>query len=125
MLTEKVSSILNENNDEEGIALVIIKSLLTYYSVHTFTDNTFQDNYPDYLHMIFRKWNFRFIDKDKLLSYKDSIESTVSNTIYNDLSQYIHPDEILMAYGWEETELSKMMTYLFDKGEVFPILSTM
>jgi len=123
MLTEEVSSILNEHNDEEGIASVIIKSLLTYYSVNTFTDNDFKGNYPGYLHMIFRKWHFTFINEDRLLSYRDDIERTVLHVIYNDISQSVHADEVVMAYGCENTELSKMLTYLFDEKALLPILS--
>jgi len=73
--------------------------------------------------MILRKWHFSFVNQDRLLSCKDDIERTVLHVIYNNISQSVHADEVMMAYGWENTALSAMLTYLFDEKALLSMLS--
>lgn len=45
MLKNEITAILNIHNDEDGIANIITKSLICYYSVNGISHDQFQDNY--------------------------------------------------------------------------------
>lgn len=53
MLKNEINEILNIHTDEDGIANVITKSLIRYYLVNGISHDQFQNNYLNYLRMIF------------------------------------------------------------------------
>ncbi|VAN83988.1 hypothetical protein [Klebsiella variicola] len=122
MLKNETNIILNIHNDEDGIVSVIEKSLIRYYSVNGFHHNQFQDNYLNYLKRIFSGYPFPFLDKEKLLSCKDQIFSTVMAIVREDLLKKVEPDEIYLACQWQPKALEKVLAELFDNRLLLSII---
>lgn len=123
MLRNEVDTILNEYNDEDGIDNVIIETLVRYYSVNGFHHDQFQDNYLKYLKRILSKHQFFFLDKEKLLSYKDQVFSTVMAIVRGDLLEKIEPDELYQSSQWQPEALETILTELFGNRLILSIIS--
>lgn len=94
MLKNEINEKLNIHTDEDSIANVITKSLIRYYSVNGYHYDQFQDNYLNYLRMIFSGRRFHFLDKEKLLSCKDQSLSTVMVAVREDLTGKTGTEEL-------------------------------
>lgn len=123
MLNKETAAILNEYNDVDGITNVITESLIRYYSVNGISHDQFQDDYQDYLRMIFSGRRFRFLDKEKLLSCKDQILSTVMRTVRDDLMEKVQPEELYQSSMWQPEALETVLAELFDNRLILSIIS--
>lgn len=123
MLKNEINEILNIHNDEYGIANVITKSLIRYYSVNGISHDQFQDNYMNYLRMIFSGRRFHFLDKEKLLSCKDQTLSTVMVAVREDLIGKTGTEELYMSSMWQPEALEAVLVELFDNRHILTIIS--
>lgn len=123
MLNKEINAILNIHNDEDGIANVITKSLIRYYSVNGISHDQFQDNYLNYLRMIFSGRRFHFLDKEKLLSCKDQILSTVMVAVREDLIGKTGTEELYLSSMWQPEALEAVLVELFDNRHILTIIS--
>ncbi|WP_437616240.1 hypothetical protein [Erwinia sp. V71] len=123
MLNKEINAILNIHNDEDGIASVITESLIRYYSVNGISHDQFQNNYLNYLRMIFSGRQFHFLDKEKLLSYKDQILSTVLPIVRDDLMEKVQPEELFQSSQWQPEPLPALLVELFDNRQILSIVS--
>ncbi|WP_210530544.1 hypothetical protein [Pantoea ananatis] len=116
MLKNEINEILNIHTDEDSIANVITKSLIRYYSVNGYHYDQFQDNYLNYLRMIFSGRRFHFLDKEKLLSCKDQIFSAVMTTVRKDLTDVLGSDEVYQSCQWQPKALEMILAELLITG---------
>lgn len=123
MLKNEINEILNIHTDEDGIANVITKSLIRYYSVNGYHYDQFQDNYLNYLRMIFSGRRFHFLDKEKLLSCKDQILSTVMVAVREDLTGKTGTEEFYLSSMWQPAVLEAVLVELFDNRQLLTIIS--
>lgn len=123
MLKNEINEILNIHTDEDSIANVITKSLIRYYSVNGYHYDQFQDNYLNYLRMIFSGRRFHFLDKEKLLSCKDQILSTVMVAVREDLTGKIGTEELYLSSMWQPEALEAVMAELFDNKQLLAIIN--
>ncbi|MGR7334769.1 hypothetical protein ACU6ZE_00460 [Klebsiella aerogenes] len=123
MLNKEVASILDQYNNEDGIACLIAASLIRYYSVNGISHDQFQDDYQNYLRMIFSGRRFRFLDKEKLLSCKDQILSTVMAAVCEDLTDAAGSDEVYLSLKWQPEALEAVLVELFDNRQILSIIS--
>lgn len=123
MINREINAILNIHNDEDGIISVITESLIRYYSVNGFNHDQFQDNYLNYLRRIFAGHQFYFLDKEKLLSYKDQIFSTVMAIVRDDLLEKVEPEELYQSCQWQPEALEAILAELFDNRQILSIIS--
>ncbi|WP_437889983.1 hypothetical protein [Phytobacter sp. V91] len=123
MLKNEINAILNIHNDEDGIACLITESLIRYYSVNGISHDQFQDNYLNYLRMIFSGRRFRFLDKEKLLSCKDQILSTVMVAVREDLIGKTGTEELYLSSKWQPEALEAVLVELFDNRQILSIIS--
>lgn len=123
MLKKEINEILNIHTDEDGIANVITKSLIRYYSVNGYHYDQFQDNYLNYLRMIFSGRRFHFLDKEKLLSCKDQILSTVMVAVREDLRGKTGTEELYLSSMWQPAALEAVLVELFDNRQILSIIS--
>ncbi|HCN01188.1 hypothetical protein PANTOEA_06875 [Pantoea dispersa] len=123
MLKNEINEILNIHTDEDGIANVITKSLIRYYSVNGFHHDQFQNNYLNYLRMIFSGHQFHFLDKEKLLSCKDQILSTVMVAVREDLTGKTGTEELYLSSMWQPEALEAVLVELFDNRQILSIIS--
>lgn len=123
MLKNEISAILNIHNDGDGIISVITESLVRYYSVNGFNHDQFQDNYLNYLKRIFAGRQFYFLDKEKLLSYKEQVFSTVMAIVRGDLLEKLEPDELYQSSQWQPEALETVLTELFGNRLILSIIS--
>ncbi|WP_289367385.1 hypothetical protein [Pantoea stewartii] len=121
MLKNEINAILNIHNDEDGIINVITESLVRYYSVNGFNHEQFQDKYLNYLKRIFAGHQFSFLDKEKLLSYKDQILSTVMTIVRDDLLEKVEPEELYLSYQWQPESLKTVLVELFDNRLILDV----
>lgn len=101
MLNKEITAILNKYNDVDGIASLLTKSLIQFYSINSFNGENFKDDYLNYLRTIFSGRKFHFLDTEKLLSCKDQILSTVMPIIRDDLLEKVEPDELYLSCQWQ------------------------
>ncbi|QLH62878.1 hypothetical protein [Serratia symbiotica] len=123
MLKNETNIILNIHNDEDGIVSVIEKSLIRYYSVNGFHHDQFEDNYLNYLRMLFTGHQFYFLDKEKLLSYKDQIFSTVMSIVRDDLLENVEPVELYQSCQWQPEAVEMVLAELFNNRLLLSIIS--
>ncbi|WP_145055427.1 hypothetical protein [Mixta calida] len=123
MLNKEMTDILNEYNDVDGITNIITKSLIRYYSVNGFNHDQFQDNYLNYLKIIFSGRRFHFLDKEKLLSYRDQIFTTVMVAVREDLTGKTGTEELHLSSMWQPEALDAVLTALFDNRQVLSVIS--
>ncbi|MBK1596621.1 hypothetical protein H8S41_00720 [Klebsiella pneumoniae] len=123
MLKNEINEILNIHTDEDGIANVITKSLIRYYSVNGISHDQFQNNYLNYLRMIFSGRRFHFLDKEKLLSCKDQILSTVMVAVREDLIGKAGTEELYLSSMWQPEALEEVLVELFDNRQILSIIS--
>lgn len=123
MLKNEINEILNIHNDEYGIANVITKSLIRYYSVNGISHDHFQDDYLNYLRMIFSGRRFHFLDKEKLLSCKDQILSIVMVAVREDLTGKTGIEELYLSSMWQPEALEAVMAEVFDNRQILSIIS--
>ncbi|WP_205953312.1 hypothetical protein [Pantoea stewartii] len=123
MLKNEINEILNIHTDEDGIANVITKSLIRYYSVIGISHDHFQDDYLNYLRMIFSGRRFHFLDKEKLLSCKDQILSTVMVAVREDLTGKTGTEELYLSSMWQPEALEAVMAELFDNKQLLAIIN--
>ena len=123
MLKNEITAILNIHNDEDGIANIITKSLIRYYSVNGISHDQFQDNYLNYLRMIFSGRRFHFLDKETLLSCKDQILSAVMAAVCEDLTDAVGSDEVYLSLTWQPEALEAVLVELFDNRQILSIIS--
>ncbi|QTF07370.1 hypothetical protein HC231_05070 [Brenneria izadpanahii] len=123
MLNKEITTILNQYNNEDGIACLIAASLIRYYSVNSYHHDQFQDNYLNYLRMIFSGRRFHFLDKEKLLSYKDQILSTVMVAVREDLTCKTGTEEFHLSSMWQPEALEAVLAELFDNRQILSIIS--
>ncbi|HHL0119214.1 TPA: hypothetical protein ACQZLP_004443 [Klebsiella variicola subsp. variicola] len=123
MLKNEITAILNIHNDEDGIANIITKSLIRYYSVNGISHDQFQDNYLNYLRMIFSGRRFHFLDKETLLSCKDQILSAVMAAVCEDLTDAVGSDEVYLSLKWQPEALEAVLVELFDNRQILSIIS--
>ncbi|MCU7365873.1 hypothetical protein N5E15_04510 [Pantoea stewartii] len=123
MLKNEINEILNIHTDEDSIANVITKSLIRYYSVNGYHYDQFQDNYLNYLRMIFSGRRFHFLDKEKLLSCKDQILSTVMVAVREDLTGKTGTEELYLSSMWQPEALEAVMAELFDNKQLLAIIN--
>ncbi|SFN62113.1 hypothetical protein SAMN05216516_11219 [Izhakiella capsodis] len=123
MLKNEITAILNIHNDEDGIANIITKSLIRYYSVNGISHDQFQDNYLNYLRMIFSGRRFHFLDKETLLSCKDQILSAVMAAVCEDLTDAVGSDEGYLSLKWQPEALKAVLVELFDNRQILSIIS--
>ncbi|UGA50154.1 MULTISPECIES: hypothetical protein [Dickeya] len=123
MLKNEINEILNIHNDEYGIANVITESLIRYYSVNGISHNQFQDNYLNYLKRIFFGRRFHFLDKEKILSFKDQILSAVLPIVRDDLMEKVQSEELFQSSQWQPETLEKVLIELFDNRRILNIVT--
>ncbi|MGX9240906.1 hypothetical protein ACWXVW_22795 [Pantoea dispersa] len=123
MLKNEITAIVNIHNDEDGIANIITKSLIRYYSVNGISHDQFQDNYLNYLRMIFSGRRFHFSDKETLLSCKDQILSAVMAAVCEDLTDAVGSDEVYLSLKWQPEALEAVLVELFDNRQILSIIS--
>ncbi|PQK74272.1 hypothetical protein CG428_12665 [Pantoea ananatis] len=123
MLKNEINEILNIHNDEYSIVNVITKSLIRYYSVNGISHDQFQDIYLNYLRMIFSGRRFHFLDKEKLLSCKDQILSTVMVAVREDLTGKTGTEELYLSSMWQPEALEAVMAELFDNKQLLAIIN--
>lgn len=123
MLNKEITAVLNEYNDVDGITNVITKSLIRYYSVNGISHDQFQDNYLNYLRIIFFGRRFLFLDKEKLLSCKDQILSTVMVAVREDLTGKTGTEELYLSSIWQPVALEAVLVELFDNRQLLTIIS--
>lgn len=123
MINREINAILNIHNDEDGIISVITESLVRYYSVNGFNHDQFQDNYLNYLRRIFAGHQFSFLDKEKLLSYKDHIFSTVIAIVRDELLDKVEPVELYQSCQWQPEAVETVLAELFDNRLLLSIIS--
>ncbi|WP_337063629.1 hypothetical protein [Raoultella ornithinolytica] len=123
MLRNEVDTILNSYNNEDGIAKVITKSLIRYYSVNGISHDQFQDNCLNYLRIIFSGRRFLFLDKEKLLSCKDQILSTVMVAVREDLTGKTGTEELYLSSMWQPAALEAVLVELFNNRQILSIIS--
>ncbi|OJH81912.1 hypothetical protein [Serratia marcescens] len=123
MLKNEINEILNIHTDEDSIANVITKSLIRYYSVNGISHDHFQDNYLNYLRMIFSGRRFHFLDKEKLLSCKDQILRTVMVAVREDLTGKTGTEELYLSSMWQPEALEAVMAELFDNKQLLAIFN--
>lgn len=123
MLKNEINAILNIHNDEDGIACLITESLIRYYSVNGISHDLFQDNYLNYLKRVFFGCRFRFLDKEKLLSCKDQILSTVMVAVREDLIGKTGTEELYLSSKWQPEALEAVLVELFDNRQILSIIS--
>lgn len=123
MLKNEITAILNIHNDEDGIANIITKSLIRYYSVNGISHDQFQDNYLNFLRMIFSGRRFHFLDKETLLSCKDQILSAVMAAVCEDLTDAVGSDEVYLSLKWQPEALEAVLVELFDNRQILSIIS--
>lgn len=121
MLNKKITTILDLYNNEDGIVYVITKSLIRYYSVNGYHYDQFQDNYLNYLRMIFSGRRFQFLDKEKLLSCKDQILSTVMVAVREDLTSKTGTEELYLSSMWQPGALETVLAELFDNRLILDV----
>lgn len=124
MLKNEINAILNIHNDEDGIISVITESLIRYYSVNGFNHEQFQDNYLNYLKRIFAGHQFSFLDKEKLLSYKDQVFSTIMEVVRDDLLKKLEREELYQSSQWQPKALEKVLAELFDNRLLLSIINS-
>ena len=123
MLNKEITAVLNEYNDVDGITNVITKSLIRYYSVNGISHDQFQDNYLNYLRIIFFGRRVLFLDKEKLLSCKDQILSTVMVAVREDLTGKTGTEELYLSSIWQPVALEAVLVELFDNRQLLTIIS--
>lgn len=123
MLKNEINEILKIHNDEYSIVNVITKSLIRYYSVNGISHDQFQDIYLNYLRMIFSGRRFHFLDKEKLLSCKDQILSTVMVAVREDLTGKTGTEELYLSSMWQPEALEAVMAELFDNKQLLAIIN--
>lgn len=123
MLNKEITATLNKYNDVDGIANLITKSLICYYSVNGFNSEYFIDHYLNYLRMILSGRKFHFLDTEKLLSCKDQIFSTVMPIIRDDLLEKVEPEELYLSCQWQPEALNAVLAELFDNRQILSIVS--
>ncbi|TWD45343.1 hypothetical protein [Pantoea sp. SJZ147] len=123
MLKNEINEILNIHTDEDGIANVITKSLIRYHSVNGISHDQFQNNYLNYLRMIFSGRQFHFLDKEKLLSCKDQILSTVMVAVREDLTGKTGTEELYLSSMLQPAALEAVLVELFDNWQILSIIS--
>lgn len=123
MLKNEINEILNIHTDEDGIANVITKSLIRYHSVNGISHDQFQNNYLNYLRMIFSGRQFHFLDKEKLLSCKDQILSTVMVAVREDLTGKTGTEELYLSSMLQPAALEAVLVELFDNRQILSIIS--
>lgn len=123
MLKNEINEILNIHTDEDGIANVITKSLICYYSANGYHYDQFHDNYLNYLRMIFSGRRFHFLDKEKLLTCKDQILSTVMVVVREDLIGKTGTEELYLSSMWQPAVLEAVLVELFDNRQLLTIIS--
>lgn len=123
MLKNEITAILNIHNDEDGIANIITKSLIRYYSVNGISHDQFQDNYLNYLRMIFSGRRFHFLHKETLLSCKDQILSAVMAAVCEDLTDAVGSDGVYLSLKWQPEALEAVLVELFDNRQILSIIS--
>lgn len=123
MLNKEITAILNKYNDVDGIASLLTKSLIHFYSVNIFNGENFKDDYLNYLRMIFSGRKFHFLDTEKLLSCKDQILSTVMPIIRDDLLEKVEPEELYLSCQWQPEALEAILAELFDNKQILAIIS--
>lgn len=116
MLKNEISAILNIHNDEDGIANIITKSLIHYYSVNGLNHDHFKENYLNYLNRVFFGRRFHFLDIEKLLSCKDQIFSAVMTTVRKDLTDVLGSDEVYQSCQWQPKALEMILAQLLITG---------
>lgn len=123
MLKNEINEILNIHTDEDGIANVITKSLIRYYSVNGISHDHFQNNYLNYLRMIFSGRRFHFLNKEKLLSCKDQTLSTIMVAVREDLRGKTGTEELYLSSMWQPAALEAVLVELFDNRQILSIIS--
>ncbi|KNA28147.1 hypothetical protein QMA77_21105 [Pantoea ananatis] len=123
MLNKEITAILNKYNDVDGIANIITKSLIHYYSVNGLNRDHFKENYLNYLNRVFFGRRFHFLDIEKLLSCKDQIFSAVMTTVCKDLTDVLGSDEVYQSCQWQPKALEKVLAELFDNRLLLSIIN--
>ncbi|MEQ5053752.1 hypothetical protein ABN154_18380 [Klebsiella michiganensis] len=123
MLNKETTTILYQYNNEDGIAHVITKSLIRYYSVNGFYGENVELSYLNYLKTIFADREFHFLDTEKLLSYRDQIFTTVMEVVQEDLAGKTGAEEFYQSSQWQPEALESILTVLFDNKLILTILS--
>lgn len=100
-----------------------MESLVRYYSVNGYVYDQFPDNYLNYLRVIFSGRRFLFLDKEKLLSCKNQILSTVLPTVRDDLMEQVQPEELYQSIQWQPEVLEAVLVELFDNRQIPSIIS--
>ncbi|WP_411165302.1 hypothetical protein [Klebsiella oxytoca] len=123
MLNKETTIILDQYNNEDGVAHVITESLIRYYSVNGFYGENVEISYLHYLQKIFIDREFHFLDTEKLLSYRDQILTTVIEVAREDLTGKTGAEEFYQSSQWQPEALESILTVLFDNRQILSIIS--
>ncbi|HEF4887326.1 TPA: hypothetical protein SAQ42_001536 [Klebsiella oxytoca] len=123
MLNKETATILDQYNNEDGIAHVITASLIRYYSVNGFYGKDVEISYLNYLKTIFADRQFHFLDTENLLSYRDQVFTTVMEVVREDLISKTGTEELYLSSMWQPAALEAILVELFDNRQILSIIS--